>query len=213
MTIAAEYYGIDEREVRYIQMIIDSIDAVIAVCTADKTVIMVNKQGSAMLSELGKMSVDQLLGHKIDDVLRPVIYNGRSIIDLVSRLKKPLRRNIRYKKENVDKSVVYTAIPIVDDGEVRFIVATGRDVTELVRMEEQLVAAERLNQYYSDLVSRLHEYEKADKIVFTSKKMEMVIILAARAAKSDAAVFIIGESGVGKEIIARYINDLSSRTK
>lgn len=211
MDNTAEQYGFGEQEFRHIQMIIDNIDAVIAVCAPDKTVLMVNDQGIAMLSELGKMTADQLIGHHIDTVLAPVIYDGRSIIDLVFRTKKPMRRNIRYKKDNVDKTVLYTAIPILDDDVLKFIVATGRDVTELIRMEEQLMVAERLNQYYFDLVQKLSEYEKTDEIVFTSKKMETVLHLASRAARSDASVFITGESGVGKEIIARYIHRQSER--
>ncbi len=211
MDAVPEYYGIGEKEYKYIQMIIDNIDAVIAICAPDKTVLMVNRPGIDMLSELGQMGPEQLIGHHIDKVLGPLIFDGRSIIDIVARLKQPMRRNIRYKKENVDKTMLYTAIPILDEGAVKFIVATGRDVTELIRMEEQLVEAERLNQYYSGLVQRLSEYEKAEEIVSTSKKMEMVIQLASRAAASDAAVFITGESGVGKEIIARYIHNSGNR--
>ncbi|MCX7856710.1 MAG: sigma-54 dependent transcriptional regulator [Deltaproteobacteria bacterium] len=49
------------------------------------------------------------------------------------------------------------------------------------------------------------------KIVYGSKKMKEVLMAAERVAKSDVTVFILGESGVGKELISRYIHEKSER--
>lgn len=49
------------------------------------------------------------------------------------------------------------------------------------------------------------------KIVYESKKMKEVILKAERVAKSDVTVFLLGESGVGKELISRYIHEKSNR--
>ena len=48
-------------------------------------------------------------------------------------------------------------------------------------------------------------------IIAKSKKMQQVVELARRVAKVDATVLITGESGVGKEHIARLIHDESTR--
>ncbi|MDW8002789.1 MAG: sigma-54 dependent transcriptional regulator [Deltaproteobacteria bacterium] len=49
------------------------------------------------------------------------------------------------------------------------------------------------------------------KIVYESKKMKEVLTAAEKVAKSDVTVLILGESGVGKELISRYIHEKSGR--
>lgn len=205
----ADHGNIDEFEKDILQMVIDGIDDVIALCDADKTVLLINKAGRTMLKEYAKMEPEELLGHAMDDVLIPLIHDGTSIVGLVAEKKITLQRNIHYKPAN--KTILYTAIPIMENEELQYIVATGRDMTELIQLEEQLAAAEKMNQYYSSIVQKLAKIEKTDSIILSSKKMEETLKLAMRAAQSDASVFITGESGVGKEEIAKFIHKHSTR--
>jgi DNA-binding NtrC family response regulator len=48
-------------------------------------------------------------------------------------------------------------------------------------------------------------------IIHTSKAVQEVLLNAGRVAKSDATVLILGESGVGKELVAKYIHQHSDR--
>jgi transcriptional regulator with PAS, ATPase and Fis domain len=50
-----------------------------------------------------------------------------------------------------------------------------------------------------------------DRLVDASRAMRHVRALAARAAAGDAKVFITGESGVGKDVVAQYIHAHSDR--
>lgn len=51
------------------------------------------------------------------------------------------------------------------------------------------------------------------KIVCASKTMKELLQKAQQVAKSNATVFIMGESGVGKEVISRYIHENSERNE
>lgn len=53
----------------------------------------------------------------------------------------------------------------------------------------------------------------ADGVIAADPKTREVLLLAARVAKTDATVLLTGESGVGKEVFARYIHDQSGRAK
>jgi two-component system response regulator FlrC len=52
---------------------------------------------------------------------------------------------------------------------------------------------------------------ESDKIVCCSKSMKDVLVKAQQVARSDATVLIMGESGVGKELISRYIHENGDR--
>jgi two-component system response regulator FlrC len=51
----------------------------------------------------------------------------------------------------------------------------------------------------------------ADGVIVADPKTRETLLLAARVAKTDATVLLTGESGVGKEVFARYIHDQSAR--
>ncbi|MGB4439947.1 MAG: sigma 54-interacting transcriptional regulator [Sedimentibacter sp.] len=50
-----------------------------------------------------------------------------------------------------------------------------------------------------------------DDIVFESEKMKLIVSMIDRIAQSNATVLLLGESGVGKEVIAKMIHNKSNR--
>jgi two-component system response regulator HydG len=82
----------------------------------------------------------------------------------------------------------------------------------LSRVIESLRAAEvKLRKHRRALVSVVRDVEEPLGLVAKSQKMQTVVDLARRVAKVDATVLITGESGVGKERIARLVHDESTR--
>jgi two-component system response regulator HydG len=82
----------------------------------------------------------------------------------------------------------------------------------LSRVTETLKAAEKkLRAHRRVLVRVVPDVEEPLGIVAKSPKMQHVLALARRVAKVDATVLITGESGVGKERIARLVHDESTR--
>jgi transcriptional regulator with PAS, ATPase and Fis domain len=82
----------------------------------------------------------------------------------------------------------------------------------LSRVTETLKAAEKkLRAHRRALVRVARDVEEPLGIVAKSSKMQSVLDLARRVAKVDATVLITGESGVGKERVARLVHDESTR--
>jgi two-component system response regulator HydG len=82
----------------------------------------------------------------------------------------------------------------------------------LHRVTETLKAAERkLRQHRRALVRAAPDVEAPLGIVTASPAMRQLVDMARRVAKVDSTVLITGESGAGKERIARLVHDESSR--
>ena len=82
----------------------------------------------------------------------------------------------------------------------------------LSRVTETLKAAEeKLRAHRRALVRTVRDVDEPLGIVAKSSNMQQVLDLARRVAKVDATVLITGESGVGKERIARLVHDESAR--
>ena len=82
----------------------------------------------------------------------------------------------------------------------------------LSKVTETLKAAEaKLRQHRRVLVHVASEVEEPLGIIAKSPRMSKVLELARRVAKVDATVLITGESGVGKERIARLVHQESTR--
>ncbi|MEW6663664.1 MAG: sigma-54-dependent Fis family transcriptional regulator [Thermodesulfobacteriota bacterium] len=77
-----------------------------------------------------------------------------------------------------------------------------KEMTTRLRRSER-----RLSRFKRLFHSNIHP----SGIITNSEAMRQVLDLARRAAKADSSVIITGESGVGKELIARFIHDESSR--
>jgi TyrR family helix-turn-helix protein len=106
-------------------------------------------------------------------------------------------------------TVFSTAKPIFDEeGNLYRIVSNSRDITELVEMKSQLNRVNLRNQRAQHENSRT---VSLNNFITNSDKMVKVFELAEKVAPMDSSIFIHGETGVGKGVLARVIHDLSSR--
>lgn len=129
----------------------------------------------------------------------------------VLKTKKTEQANVRY---NTGKTLTFTSIPLFSTkGELEKVISTGRDVTKLIQMQEDLQKAEALKTRYLDRLNTLESLVGSNTIVHSSDDMKRVVSLAIKSAKSDSPVFIWGESGVGKELVADLIHKSSTRSK
>jgi transcriptional regulator with PAS, ATPase and Fis domain len=82
----------------------------------------------------------------------------------------------------------------------------------LQRVTETLKAAEqKLRAHHRALVRVAHDVEEPLGIVAKSTAMAQLVDLARRVAKVDSTVLITGESGSGKERVARLVHEESTR--
>jgi PAS domain S-box-containing protein len=111
------------------------------------------------------------------------------------------------------RSVMATGIPLFDDeGNVRKVIINSRDLTEYFELQERLSKAEvNLVRAQSELTRLRQDSQKINGVICSSEAMQAVVELALRLAKVSTTLLIQGESGVGKDVVARLIHAESPR--
>jgi transcriptional regulator with GAF, ATPase, and Fis domain len=106
-------------------------------------------------------------------------------------------------------------------GELVQFVGSSMDVTDRKRSDDELKAAfeeikQLKDQLYRENLALRDEVDRAsmfEEIVGTSKPLKAVLSHTAKVARTDATVLITGETGTGKELIARAIHKRSERSE
>lgn len=148
---------------------------------------------------------------------------GRNVKDLVSEglFDKSVTLEVLKKKTAITmmqeikgrKKVLVTGSPILNEkGEISFVVINVRDITELDRLRSHLQEAQALARRYSSKISELEmRGVNLSNVIFKSEEMQRVIEMALRVSAVDTTVLLLGESGVGKGMLARLIHKHSNR--
>jgi PAS domain S-box-containing protein len=82
------------------------------------------------------------------------------------------------------------------------------DITEKVLMEQEKARLEAEKIYLQEEIKTVHNFEE---IIGTSEAIKKVLKSVEKVAGTDATVLVTGETGTGKELIARAIHNLSTR--
>ncbi|MGC8906649.1 MAG: sigma 54-interacting transcriptional regulator [Desulfomonilaceae bacterium] len=112
-----------------------------------------------------------------------------------------------------DKQVMVTGTPVFDEkGEIVLVVTTVTDITLLNKLRSELEQSRRLSSRYYQALLEHEKYEHAlQDMVIKSSSMIQVVQKAIKVASVDTSVLLLGESGVGKSMLARIIHLMSPR--
>ena len=161
------------------------------------------------MQNLLQLSASEYVGKKMSDMVKEGVFNV-SVSERVISSGKPV--NILQEIKTGTKCLTIGIPVFSDDGELEMVVVSSHDVTELYSLRERLKQSQKLvNGYKAQLADiSLIEMQKKD-IIARSKKMKDILELARRLANVDTTVLILGESGVGKEIVARLLHKANQR--
>ena len=125
-----------------------------------------------------------------------------------------------WRKDGTSLPVEYTSTPIrAENGSLTGAVVTFRDITQRLQAESDLRDAlteveqlkDRLqveNTYLQEEIRLEHNF---DNIISSSESFKAVLKSVEQVASTEATVLILGETGTGKELIARAVHTISLR--
>lgn len=114
----------------------------------------------------------------------------------------------------IGKRLIVTANPILDQkGEIDLIVENSRDITELEKIKQDLEVTKNLVEKYKREVEELRKKDLivSNDLIANSKQMCDLLDIVNGVSATDSTILVLGESGTGKSILARYIHKLSNR--
>ena len=148
---------------------------------------------------------ETIVGRTVADLIETGAMPDSCALEVV-QTQKPITKIIDYFHGH---AALITSVPVFNDkGELSRVLSNVRDITELTKTREQLQQAQSLKEEYQ---LRLRQTEKAgtrqEKLLAVSPVMENLLRLCERLAHVNSPVLIQGESGVGKDMLARYIHE------
>jgi len=164
-------------------------------------------------------AVERVLGVARKDLVgkpfRELIEKGiltNNIINMVKKEGGPVRA---VESPSADNSLVISGNPVHDeDGVLSKIIINIRDMTELEGLREALEESQLLSLQYQSEIAEMRTHLKPPKeIEYCSEVMRNVFDLALRVSQVESPVVLIGESGVCKGDIGRFIHLHSERRK
>lgn len=163
----------------------------------------------------GLESVDQLLGRSGIEFMIPEDQERAKIV-LQKVLKGEPLRNVEFTFMRVDGTHFISEVnaTLLKDahGKPKAIISITRDITERKRAEEILQRSEQmLKQEVKSLRRQVKESRGYPEIIGNSLKILEVIELVHQVARTNSTVLIQGETGSGKDLIARAIHYSSLR--
>ncbi|MDU0202373.1 sigma-54 interaction domain-containing protein [Paenibacillus sp. MAH-36] len=188
-----------QKSAAYFAALADTVTDAVTVVDRDGAVIYWN----TVAEELYQLPSADILGKRIGEhfdvetlMVLKILDEGRMI------------RNT-YHRPRPDTHVLINASPIRDaQGLIIGGIATEQDITQLVRLNEQLTAADSFGLPNKEQTEDLFTLIKGK-----GPAIGKVIQWAKKVAATETPVLLIGESGVGKEQLAHIIHQSSSRSE
>ena len=164
------------------------------------------------------LTVEMHLGRNIRELLQDKLINHSATLESLEQ-----RRIVtREVKTVTGESLLNTASPVLDSASnLKYVVSNIRNIkyilqdckskTDIYYKDNCLKGLSKLN---ADLPYNIVDVAEGDyEIVFNSSAMASVVELAIRLGQVDSTVLIYGETGVGKDLIARLIYSCSPRSQ
>ena len=197
-------YSEDNKE-NFFDCILDVLSDGIYISDRDGNTLKVNRS----YEQLTGLTKEEMLGRKVTDLQA----DGKYDVILNPEIVRTGKPCTSVQTTQVGRKVILNGYPVLDEaGEVALVVTFVRAVTVITQMKEQLTNQQELIDRYRSEVkyfSKKGGYDAA--LMVHSPEMRRIVGVLNTIAKTDATVLLLGETGVGKDMLARKIHETSSR--
>jgi len=152
---------------------------------------------------------DSLQDMTIQDLVDKHVYTDSVVENVIEK-----GEAVTVSEQTADSNdLLITGSPVINQqGEIVRVVINIRDMTDLNNLKNQLEASLALSErYHGELTQLRSRFLEQDGVVVKSAIMKTIMDVALRLGQVDSSVLLLGESGVGKEVVAKTIHRQSKR--
>ncbi|MGV8982216.1 sigma-54 interaction domain-containing protein [Clostridium sp.] len=176
--------------------IIDNIHDEIMVFDKNYTLIYLNKAsyrhyGVSPISLIGKSFSELTSSHYWNSSTLPIVYRTKNIVALK-------------QKTILGSDIVTISVPVLDNnGEVEYVAMCVNDINTINELYK--------DSEYNIICNEENLKDISTEIIYQSKEMEEVIDFSKSISTTKSPCLILGETGTGKSLLAKFIHQHSNR--
>ncbi len=178
----------------------------------DEGVHVLDKDGNSIIyndamSNLEKMDAKDVLNKPFAEIFKNLDAKDSTLLQALYNNKSTINKSQTYLNKDGKKiTTINTTVPIVDSGEIIAAVEVAKDITEMQEMSNKILELRKEIEQPNEIKELKIKKYRFNNLIGKSPNFRAVINIAKKAAKSSASVFIYGETGTGKELIAQSIH-------
>ena len=148
----------------------------------------------------------EIIGRTYQDLHPETSVHSTTFVEDILKKRHPVTQ---LQVSPLGNSVLITGNPVEDEnGDIIQIVINARDLSEIEVLRHDLEESKRLTQRFQDELESIMLPRELN-LYTNSPEMQRTIDLCTRVARVNSTVLLQGESGVGKEVLAKLIHSLS----
>ncbi len=191
---------------QHLDQILDLLNDGICITDAEGIILYLNRR----YEEISSLSREVMVGRNAQDfvcqgmlniIVNPEVVQTRSMVT-------------RVQNTSTGRRLLLEGHPIFDDlGKVIMCITFVRDESSMANLQASLLRQKEIIETFSKIGLGAKAIDNCQLEVVQSAVMQDLYRRISRIAPSDVPVLILGETGTGKDVIARRIHYLSERSK
>lgn len=173
---------------------------------------VLDKDGNSIIyndamAGLEKMDARDVLNKPFEEVFKNLDAKDSTLLQALYNKKSTINKDQSYLNKDGKKiTTINTTIPVIDNGEVIAAVEVSKDITKIQEMSNTILELRKEIKEPNEVKELKIKKYRFSNLVGKSPNFKAVLNIARKAANSSASVFIYGETGTGKELIAQSIH-------
>lgn len=159
------------------------------------------------MSHLEKMDSKDVIKKPFSEVFKNLDKDNSTLLKALELRQSTINKKQTYlNKDGKEITTINTTIPVIIDNEIKAVVEVAKNITKMQEMSHTILELQKeIEKPVKAKTKKIRKYN-FNNIIGQSNNFIEVINRAKKASNSPASVFIYGETGTGKELIAQSIH-------